>query len=65
MDLTFVVDSSGSICNNQPVTTCDNWKSLLDFMHGLVSGMVIGENDVRVALVEFAHSIHTKWDLTT
>ena len=65
MDLAFVVDSSGSICNDEPVETCANWNALRGFIHAIIDDMIIGPNDVRVALIEFESSAWIKWNLTT
>lgn len=65
MDLTFVVDSSGSICRDKRVETCDNWDALRQFIHNIVKDMTIGPNDVRVAMIEFESSAWIKWNLTT
>lgn len=64
MDLAFVVDSSGSICNDEG-GPCANWDSLLTFIKELVQSMIIGENDVRCAMIEFDSYAWIRWNLTT
>ncbi len=63
--MTFVVDSSGSICDNKPVNTCASWEAALEFIHNIVDEMIIGSNDVRVAMIVFESSAWIKWNLTT
>src|SRR6218665_1200047 len=65
MDLTFVIDSSGSICGDVPdITTCDNWDALRNFTHAIVDDMIIGPNNFMVAMIEFESSAWIRWNLT-
>ena len=50
-DVVFVVDSSGSICNNENVDICDNWKTVLQFMEDLVDNLDVGKSKTRVGVV--------------
>jgi hypothetical protein len=54
-DVVFVVDSSGSICNNEAVTTCANWQAMLNFIEMIVSRLTIGPNNIRVGFVRYAN----------
>ncbi len=65
MDLVFVVDGSGSICTNSNRTrnTCVNWELIRTFLRDLVFQLVIGPDDVRVALVLFADQGVIVWNL--
>jgi len=69
MDLVFVVDGSGSICDSDTNfhygtdVTCDNWNFILKFMEDFVSDMDIGLASTRVGLVTFASSAFLGWDL--
>lgn len=70
MDLVFVVDGSGSICDNDPEfrkgidTTCDNWKFILKFMRDMTNSLTIGMTATRVGLVTFATKAQVAWNLT-
>lgn len=69
LDLVFVVDGSGSICDNDPKfvygtdVTCDNWKFALKFMEDFVSDMDIGLTSTRVGLVTFATTATLGWNM--
>ena len=60
-DLTFVVDSSGSI-NYYDQT---NYDKQLEFIVDVVNEFTIGPNDVQVALVLFSLEATVEWGLTT
>lgn len=70
LDLVFVVDGSGSICDNDPDfvygkdVTCNNWKFILQFMVDFVRDMEIGFSATRVGLVTFATQAELEWNLT-
>ena len=51
-DLVFVVDSSGSIREGNPVdNSYDNWQLMLDFMSDLVARIPIGPNNFQIGVV--------------
>lgn len=59
----FIVDSSGSICDNDPSKLedvngnpidCDNWGLVKEFVGSIVDQLVIGVNDAHVALIRFS-----------
>lgn len=51
-DLVFVVDSSGSINDKNPM----NWDLVLSFIAGLCATFTIGQDAVRVGLVEYSEN---------
>jgi len=52
MDISFVIDHSGSIKHNNPPGTT-NWQLILDFMANLVSRINVGEHTTHVGAVSF------------
>jgi hypothetical protein len=55
VDLVFVIDSSGSIRDNNPLDgSFDNYKLLLDFVNSIVDRLNIGVNGSRVGVVRFS-----------
>jgi len=52
MDISFVVDHSGSIKENNPPHTT-NWQLILDFMANLVLEINVGEDETHVGAVSF------------
>ena len=56
MDLVFVVDSSGSIRDNNPSDySYDNWQLILDFMDSVITSLqYIGPQTNQVGVVTFA-----------
>lgn len=63
VDLTFVIDGSGSICQDQE-PNCQNWRYILSFLNSIVDHMNIGLNNDRVALVQFANKGKVEFGLT-
>ena len=74
MDLTFMIDSSGSICDRDPtkettivdgkrMTNCENWGLNVGFTAAIVEGLEIGQDETRVAAVLFANQGELLWDL--
>ena len=61
--MVFVVDSSGSICANEPVDTCDNWDIILQFMQDLVDYLDIGLSKTRIGVVVYRETAHTVFHL--
>ena len=65
MDLAFVLDGSGSICENtgsNPYDPCDNWRFILRFINEILDGFTIGLKDTRVTLETFARKIDIPFD---
>jgi len=71
MDLAFVVDGSGSICDSDPNfnfsrdSTCQNWNFILQFIGRVCDTLTIGPNATRVAMVMFSSSARLVWGLGT
>ena len=63
-DLIFVVDASGSICDDENVTTCENWQTIRLFVGGLVDELVIGPEDTRVGVVVYGNLAYLRIGLT-
>ena len=54
-DVCFVIDSSGSICENYAFTTsCSSWKLLLSFITNVIDAFDIGYDQTRVGVVIFS-----------
>ena len=54
-DIVFVVDSSGSIRDQNPAdNSYDNWNLILQYVYDVVDLMPIGSNNVRVGLVVYS-----------
>jgi Mg-chelatase subunit ChlD len=54
-DIVFVIDSSGSIRDQNPRDgSYDNWELLLNFMVKIVDMLNIGSNQVRIGAVKFS-----------
>jgi len=60
LDLTFIVDSSGSINQNDDT----NWDKSLQFVADVVREFTIGPNDVHVAFVLFDTEATVEWGFT-
>ncbi len=55
VDLVFVVDSSGSIRDNNPKDgSYDNWDTLLDFVASLVNSLSVSTSATQVGMVEYS-----------
>jgi hypothetical protein len=54
-DIVFVLDSSGSIRDQNPADgSYDNWQLLLEFMVKMVDKLNVGSNHVRIGAVKFS-----------
>ena len=66
MDLCFIIDSSGSIRdNNPPSGSPDNWQLQLDFLSNLVDLFSIGTDATRVGAVVFSEDVRLVFSLDT
>ena len=66
MDLCFIVDSSGSIRdNNPPGGQPDNWQLQLDFLARLVDIFTVGPDATRVGAVVFSEAVNLVFTLDT
>ena len=64
MDLCFIIDSSGSIRdNNPPDGQLDNWQLQLDFLSRLVDLFIIGPDATRVGAVVFSEEVKFAFSL--
>ena len=64
LDLVFIVDGSGSICENDLSYAngkCDNWISIINFMVGIVDVLGVDSGKTRVALVLFSTEAELRW----
>ncbi len=50
----FIVDGSGSICQNEIVTTCPNWELVTSFVALVVEALVVDETNAHVGLIKFS-----------
>ena len=66
MDLCFIVDSSGSIRdNNPPGGQPDNWQLQLEFLSRLVDLFTIGPDATKVGVVVFSKEVRLVFSLDT
>ncbi len=68
LDLAFVIDASGSICDEDPTynvdtNTCDNWALTLAFVTEAVNQLTIGPEAAQVAVIVFADDCDLQWTL--
>ncbi len=63
LDLALIVDSSGSICDNDATRitdqngnpiSCNNWGFVLSFLRLLLNELEIGEDENHIALIRFS-----------
>lgn len=52
-DVVFLVDSSGSICDDLDVRNCSNWQAMKNFINQIVDQLTIGASATRVGLVVY------------
>lgn len=64
-DIVFVLDSSGSICNNENVETCNNWENMKSFVITLIDRFPIGPTETQVGLVRYANAAESMFFLNT
>ncbi len=66
VDLCFIIDSSGSIRDNNPSDgSFDNWDLQLDFLSRLVGSFTIGPDATRVGAVIFSEDTRLVFALNT
>ncbi len=66
MDLCYIIDSSGSIRdNNPPDRSYDNWQLQLDFLSQLVDLFTIAPQATRVGAVVFSEQVRLVFSLDT
>ena len=57
-DVTFIVDSSGSIKQGNPA----DWDSVLDFLQDAIRGLYAISNDMRFGIVTFSYEARLVFD---
>ena len=64
MDLCLIIDSSGSIRDNNPASVNpDNWQLQLEFFADVVAWFPIGQDDTRVAAIVFSEQANLVFPL--
>lgn len=64
-DVVFVLDSSGSICDDQPVPTCQNWQTMVAFVHEIATQLNIGIDNTRVGVIVYGSQAQNRWFLNS
>ena len=64
VDLCFVIDSSGSIRDNNPLGGPDNYELQLQFLANLVGAFTIGPDATRVGAVIFSEEVILEFPLS-
>lgn len=58
VDLCFVIDSSGSIRDNNPSDgSYDNWKLQLEFVASLIDAFTVGLDETRIGAIVFSEQV--------
>ena len=63
VDLCLIIDSSGSIRDNNPSSGPDNYALQLDFLANVVANFPIGPDDTRVAAIVFSEQVILEFPL--
>ena len=66
LDIVFVVDESGSICDEDPsfdrnTQICNNWRAVRAFLREFVLNLRIGDDDIHVGLLTFRDNVEVDW----
>ena len=64
MDLCFVIDSSGSIRDNNVAGQPDNWELQMQFLANLVRAFTIGSDTTRVGAIVFSEDVRLEFPLS-
>ena len=64
MDLCLVIDSSGSIRDNNVAGQPDNWTLQMQFLATLVRAFTIGTDATRVGAIVFSEDVHLAFPLS-
>ena len=62
VDLAFLLDSSGSVCNDEG-NICDHFLDIKAFLQEMVIRMKIEETNSRVGLILFGTKANVEWSL--
>ena len=68
VDLVFVLDGSGSICENDPTYAngvCDNWNLMLTFLTDFVDRLTVASDRFRIGFVLFSTESQVVFQLDT
>jgi hypothetical protein len=66
VDVVFVLDSSGSIRDNNPQdNSYDNWNLLLQFVANVIGSLNIGESSTRVGIVKYSFTVENVFYLNS
>ncbi len=63
VDLCFIIDSSGSIRDNNPANGPDNWQLQLQFLSDLVGAFTVGQDATRVGAIVFSERVLLEFPL--
>ena len=63
VDLCLIIDSSGSIRDNNPRDGSDNWRTQLDFLSDLVGDFTVGPEATRVGAIVFSEQVRLEFPL--
>ena len=64
MDICIIIDSSGSIRDNNPPSGIpDNWQLQLNFLAALIEAFTIGPDDTRVGAIVFSEQVRLAFSL--
>ena len=65
LDICLIIDSSGSIRENNPLDGTDNWEVQLEFLATLVGTFTVGPDDTRVGAIVFSTEATLAFSLNT
>ena len=63
LDICLIIDSSGSIRDNNPPDGTDNWQLQLEFLATLIGAFTIGPDDTRVGAMVFSEQVRLAFSL--
>lgn len=61
-DYVLLIDESGSICNSEQVSDCQNWQSMLDFASTLSAQLLNSGSESRLAAIRFGTASTVAFD---
>jgi len=56
-DIVFLVDSSRSICGSD--STCENWRTIRQFVNRVIDQMNIGDDAMRIGFIRYSSASET------
>lgn len=71
IDMTFIVDQSGSICDEDQdkeydgnkLITCGNWELMKTFIGDIIEKLTVSTDSAQVAMIRFGNNGVLDWDL--